>query len=475
MQPKPLRRRWLKLLAGVPALILVTIGLLHVAGRAGTGKWNRYADKLREDGMPLTYAEIAQQQRAVSEGPTVAGRIIELSDALPQPPQGSEEPLSWTWGGRALTPDTFAGITEHSVDSTREYLAARQGLLDDLAALRDRPPGRFPAPTDANSVVFANPWLYASLRAVRLLRVQAVMSLVDGDLARAIDIVRLQRRISEALDEHPMIISRLAQANVDRLMLCNIENILGTATLRGEQLGALEEDIESRMNAATMKWALYGERAGWVAVCDQLVAGKEPFCCVISGPATVTSVFGTLVPDIAPTWLVRKNQMLGTEMWTRLIDVHDDSVAALGAARRIDRESAATGTVHFIAKAWLPNMVGICVNHTNSVAHLRCAYSALGAERFRMAKGRLPESIEELVPEFLSMVPADPLDGQPMRFAVTDQGIVIYSVGEDLLDDRGDIVRPSRQTDAPDVGFRLLRPEHRGLVLLAETPPAEDD
>jgi hypothetical protein len=70
-------------------------------------------------------------------------------------------------------------------------------------------------------------------------------------------------------------------------------------------------------------------------------------------------------------------------------------------------------------------------------AYSRLARTALAVERFRLAHGRLPESLGELVPEFLPVVPADPFDGQPLRYRVLSKGYMVYSVGDDGHDDGG--------------------------------------
>jgi hypothetical protein len=68
----------------------------------------------------------------------------------------------------------------------------------------------------------------------------------------------------------------------------------------------------------------------------------------------------------------------------------------------------------------------------------------VAAERFRLANGRWPEKLMELMPAFLKTVPADPFDGQPLRYRRKGNRIVIYSVGPNVTDDGGDI-RPGRK------------------------------
>ena len=59
----------------------------------------------------------------------------------------------------------------------------------------------------------------------------------------------------------------------------------------------------------------------------------------------------------------------------------------------------------------------------------------LACRLFELEKGRMPEKLEELVPQLLPAVPADPFDGKPMRYNADRK--VIYAVGPDLIDSGG--------------------------------------
>jgi len=59
----------------------------------------------------------------------------------------------------------------------------------------------------------------------------------------------------------------------------------------------------------------------------------------------------------------------------------------------------------------------------------------IAMKAYKMEQGRLPETLEELVPEYIDAVPLDDFDGKPMRYNPGKR--VIYSVGEDLKDDGG--------------------------------------
>jgi hypothetical protein len=64
---------------------------------------------------------------------------------------------------------------------------------------------------------------------------------------------------------------------------------------------------------------------------------------------------------------------------------------------------------------------------------------AVAAEQYRRQHGKLPETLEDLVPDFLDRVPEDPFaSGSPLRYSVSDGGIAVYSVGADGLDNGGE-------------------------------------
>ncbi len=65
--------------------------------------------------------------------------------------------------------------------------------------------------------------------------------------------------------------------------------------------------------------------------------------------------------------------------------------------------------------------------------------TAIAIERFRLKNYRLPESLQELVPEYLQSIPKDPWrDGAPVKYVKEkDYGYKIYSIGSDREDDGG--------------------------------------
>jgi hypothetical protein len=78
----------------------------------------------------------------------------------------------------------------------------------------------------------------------------------------------------------------------------------------------------------------------------------------------------------------------------------------------------------------------------------RRGFAALMAlERYWLARGEYPKSLEELVPEFLAAAPEDPWSGKALGYVVIDpakdrqgRSFLLYSVGNDRTDNRGAFV-----------------------------------
>lgn len=60
---------------------------------------------------------------------------------------------------------------------------------------------------------------------------------------------------------------------------------------------------------------------------------------------------------------------------------------------------------------------------------------AVACHRFDREQGRFPETLQELVPDFLAEVPRDPFDGAPFRYSA-EKGLA-WSVGKNLTDEGG--------------------------------------
>ncbi|MFP6581418.1 MAG: hypothetical protein VCD00_02550 [Candidatus Hydrogenedentota bacterium] len=65
--------------------------------------------------------------------------------------------------------------------------------------------------------------------------------------------------------------------------------------------------------------------------------------------------------------------------------------------------------------------------------------AGLQIEQYRRRHGALPESLDDLVPEFTKSIPMDAMTGEALHYTITDDGYEVYSLGQNLEDDHGSL------------------------------------
>jgi hypothetical protein len=100
----------------------------------------------------------------------------------------------------------------------------------------------------------------------------------------------------------------------------------------------------------------------------------------------------------------------------------------------------------------LPNIVDKAMRAETERSIAICA---IVLKRSWLRHGKLPSDLAALVPEFLTSVPIDYMDGKPMKYRLNADGsFTIYSVGEDGKDDGGDGSLPPDKTNAHNLWWR---------------------
>jgi hypothetical protein len=80
-----------------------------------------------------------------------------------------------------------------------------------------------------------------------------------------------------------------------------------------------------------------------------------------------------------------------------------------------------------------------CLHFARTQVAVDEAVIACGLERYRLAHGQFPERLDTLVPQFITKLPNDVMNGQPLKYRRTgDSEFVLYSVGWNQTDDGGE-------------------------------------
>jgi len=115
------------------------------------------------------------------------------------------------------------------------------------------------------------------------------------------------------------------------------------------------------------------------------------------------------------------------------------------AADAVGDKLRSTSKAHVLLHTIMPALSRVTTIELRTIARLRAADAAIAVLRYRLATGKLPDKLADLVPAYLENAPKDPFDGNDLRYKKLDPGFIVYSIGEDLSDDSGR-ERPSKTT-----------------------------
>jgi hypothetical protein len=89
----------------------------------------------------------------------------------------------------------------------------------------------------------------------------------------------------------------------------------------------------------------------------------------------------------------------------------------------------------------IPRFSGVAKNSAHAQSSTDLARVALVLERYWLANGNYPESLDALAPKFISEMPHDVINGEPLKYRRDSANqFVLYSVGWNERDDGGVVV-----------------------------------
>ena len=102
----------------------------------------------------------------------------------------------------------------------------------------------------------------------------------------------------------------------------------------------------------------------------------------------------------------------------------------------------------FLCELLLPGLPKLAQRAANAQEGADMAVLASALERYRLARGQYPETLDALAPGFITAVPHDIINGEPLHYRRTDDGqFQIYSVGWNEKDDGGTLAMNKNKND----------------------------
>ena len=282
--------------------------------------------------------------------------------------------------------------------------------------------------------------------AARLLGYVSLMHAARGDKQKAVDSLIALLKVSRSQQKEPVLISQLVRFACYGFTMQSLHACLHHAEFEDAHLKDLENAFSNGESQDGMRRAFIGER----------VMGADIFQRVLTGKMKDLQMLGGKALPFIPSAIFKhdfKNYLDDLIDIVEAFDLAEDQ--RMARFLQIQASVSKLGKHRVISSMILPASISAAKQEFLHKARYRMALLLLAIERFRLLQNRLPEKLEELVPERISELPKDPFSGQAFLFKKEKQGYVIYSVGENQTDDGGAV----EGNEKIDEGFWIRRPK----------------
>jgi hypothetical protein len=439
------------------ALILtaaVTVWLYWQLGdMRAAGEVRAEVARIQARGEPVTLYDLDQYHR-VPEGKKDITATWVAAFALYDGTQyfADCQPLPIVGTGSEL--ELMAAVPNSQLAAAEAFLVKHDAVVQaTLAAGREEGECRLPTIFHLGGTAGGSPHLMQSRSLGRLMSLRVRVSVVRGNLDTAIESIEASLAAARALENQLTVAEYMCRRDLIRRALVDIEFLLNRAELTDEQLDRLERNVNSFDTHQSLTTALLGERG---------VAYRQRFHSPSPLAMPPPSPTATAADPMAGSELIRPADCLF------FLEIIEQQIAASRQPLRQAVET--TNQIHertfpYKDARAIPEIVRFqqsfkllplgsapIYGRARLEARRELMLAAIAAKRYRMAHGEYPATWELLTPEFLPSVPSDPIDGQPLRLVVEKEGLLLYSVGADGVDDGG---QDPQEIDHPDIVVRL--------------------
>lgn len=380
--------------------VLCGIGVFRHTGKQQLDQ--RLAD-LRDQGYPTTLDDLEALHR-IPEGADNAAPLylqaiaMYFGSTLDLPTLNKQLPLKV----EALHPSDEQLIQELLTDHEDVLILLHAAAEIEHCEYPPDPESRF-------SVIFKH--LIDVQKLVLLLSVQAHWSADQNEPTAAYESLRASVALTQSLDA-PLLINHLAMNQREMDVIRGMQRVLNRIAFTEPQLVSLSKSILPWMKSDGLAQPMAAERCFTLIPLQQKITG--------SFVLSLRSWLGLLPRDIV-----------------KYIDLAQKGIEIANLPSHLQLGEAQTlATASQNHSNPLLNRVGthgsgFIQRNLVTVTHARLAVTALAIERYKLAHGNLPTTLDVLSPQYMPSIPLDPFDGLPLKYEKRSNGFTVYSVGPD--------------------------------------------
>lgn len=306
----------------------------------------------------------------------------------------------------------------------------------------------------------------------RSLKTKAFYAIAINDSDMAFQACVDSIAVVSVLQNVDLLITHLVQCSIAAMAIETIEHTLSCVEFTPEQLGYLQKQLDSRLEMNLGK-AIEGELF-YIRDCARdpqwILSGMRKWRIKNPYVFDMSSLYEKYRPwdgVPVPCFNAYEDICAGKEQLTALEEVN----SCLATYDLFQKKNVTWQMFKDLEKEITPMNLGTCQVYYQSVIRNAVAQAAMAVETYRMKHGDWPETLELV----FDQIPKDAFC-QPLKISHDKDGVRIYSVGLDGIDDQGlGKIENSSWQDKDDLTFRLLDPSKRNQEPKPKPEPVTTD
>ena len=443
-QPLPWWRRVLLalvLIAMVPFIVLMLMGYLAERQLAAE------IIRISREGEPITFRDL-QPDLPRSSTDENAGRLY--AEALGNIPPRDLENLRrvsvfYRKNLISLPKDQFPGDVHEKVN---QNLANLQTVLEKFDKGADLPLTSFDIGIE-QGIKVCETRLRPIQTAALLLSLRTLDLLLQGKDDAAVNSVISMLRMARIFDPHLTMFLYSIRAAFVANACRDVHLLLEDGRPSEQSLAKLQKVLSETIPANVLEKMFFAERAYQIEIGRNLMPEK-----------IISRFLQDKVPDLP------ERLHLPTTRWARMrirqksVQYLRNMAKLIADARRPWPEplDAIVGSLPNSTKkpgVLFSNAVMLVRATTETLTFIRCSILAVAVERYHRSHDKLPDSLDDLCPDYIESIPLDPFTGRKLLYSRDGEAYVVYSTGINRQDDGGFVAPKADKKMPQDRGIRF--------------------
>ena len=390
---------------GIPLAIIVYLGIFRHTGQQ---LLNQRLSELHQQGYPTT--------------------LEDLDVTLDIPPGANNAGPLYIDAISRFTPCTInlsqfeqkLPILAHPLPPSDQKLI--QEILADyndiLTLLHQAAPMEYSTyPIDLDSGLYSNqPPLVPVQQLILLLSLEAYKSAEQENPTAAYESIKAAINLIQFFDT-PVIIHHMLMNLGQTHVVHNLQRVLNRTSLSEHQLTTLSESLHDWLPSNGLAQPLAADRCRMIALVSQQCSKRDAIHANSWDEFIIylRSNLGFLSRDIIQY----------IDLSQKKIDI-----AHLPAHQQLEAAQTYAESVNELRNPFLELIVSrsssFFKSNLKALSQVHLAYTAIAIERYKRAFGNHPNTLEDLVPLYITTVSLDPFTGNPMQYESSEQGYRLF-------------------------------------------------